>query len=181
MGRMKIQISDPYADDDVEQSDTGGISITEIKGSIFDAPKGSILIHACNCMGSWGNGIAQEFSVRYPEAFSIYKIHCAINHALGTCLLIPPEKDDERQHYIACLFTSYGYGRYTDSTEKILRSTESAIMDLVKCIEKHSLENRNMVMCKINSGYFNVPWDSTKSVIESIPSFREMNITCYHS
>ena len=122
----------------------------------------------------------KEFSISYSEAFGVYKIHCTINHALGTCLLIPPGKDDDTQHYIACLFTSYGYGKYKDHPDKILRSTESAIMDLVTCIEKHNLESRNIVMCKINSGLFNVPWDDTKSVIESIPLCRSINITCYY-
>ncbi|KAF3891950.1 hypothetical protein GY631_4499 [Trichophyton interdigitale] len=39
-------------------------NITEIEGDLFLAPEGAALIHACNCQGSWGKGIALEFKNR---------------------------------------------------------------------------------------------------------------------
>ncbi|KAL4795697.1 hypothetical protein BDV19DRAFT_378671 [Aspergillus venezuelensis] len=50
--------------------------VTEIQGDLFDAQDGAALIHACNCEGKWGKGIAKAFKKRYPAAFKIYKTHC---------------------------------------------------------------------------------------------------------
>ncbi|KAL4909935.1 hypothetical protein BDW74DRAFT_173414 [Aspergillus multicolor] len=50
--------------------------ITETKGDLFDAPDGAALIHACNCIGSWGAGIARAFRTKYPAAYRIYEAHC---------------------------------------------------------------------------------------------------------
>ncbi|KAF9885537.1 ADP-ribose 1''-phosphate phosphatase [Aspergillus nanangensis] len=70
-------------------------NITEIEGDLFDAPSDAALIHACNCMGSWGAGIARVFATKvrhaylklsadliklsfsqYPAAYKIYRDHC---------------------------------------------------------------------------------------------------------
>ncbi|KAB8202167.1 MacroPoa1plike [Aspergillus parasiticus SU-1] len=51
-------------------------SIREIQGDLFDAPDGAALIHACNCIGSWGGGIAKAFKQKYPAAYNIYHTHC---------------------------------------------------------------------------------------------------------
>ncbi|KAM5436311.1 ADP-ribose 1''-phosphate phosphatase [Microsporum ferrugineum] len=50
--------------------------ITEIEGDLFLAPEGAALIHACNCQGSWGKGIALEFKNKYPAAYKIYRSYC---------------------------------------------------------------------------------------------------------
>ncbi|KAJ7598744.1 hypothetical protein C8J56DRAFT_914868 [Mycena floridula] len=52
------------------------MGITYIGGDLFEAPVGSILIHACNTAGSWGGGIAVAFLERYPAAFQVYRSHC---------------------------------------------------------------------------------------------------------
>jgi ADP-ribose 1''-phosphate phosphatase len=54
---------------------TGGL-VDEIEGDIFDAPEEAVLIHACNCQGSWGKGIAKAFKEKYPAAFEVYRSHC---------------------------------------------------------------------------------------------------------
>jgi len=51
-------------------------SITELVGAIFEAPDNTLIIHACNCLGSWNAGIAKAFKERYPNAFASYKKHC---------------------------------------------------------------------------------------------------------
>ncbi|KAE8142548.1 ADP-ribose 1''-phosphate phosphatase [Aspergillus pseudotamarii] len=51
-------------------------SISETQGDLFDAPDGAALIHACNCIGSWGGGIAKAFKEKYPAAYNIYHSHC---------------------------------------------------------------------------------------------------------
>ena len=91
-----------------------------ITGDLFSAPPGSILVHACNTKGAWGNGIAAAFKKRYPRAFGVYKEHCKESgaSALGTCLRI--QDVDGRGHEIACLFTSKAYGKRKDAPEEIL-------------------------------------------------------------
>ncbi|KAL4956007.1 hypothetical protein BDW69DRAFT_192768 [Aspergillus filifer] len=65
----------------VSQSTTSSIQttpglVTEVQGDLFDAQDGAALIHACNCEGKWGSGIAKVFKEKYPAAFKIYKTHC---------------------------------------------------------------------------------------------------------
>ncbi|KUL86413.1 hypothetical protein ZTR_08153 [Talaromyces verruculosus] len=91
------------------------MKITDIEGDLFDAPDGAVLIHACNCLGSWGGGIAKVFQNKYPAAYKIYNAHCrtllkqkrphtlvhsqtndskTVNLPLGTALIIPPQPQD---------------------------------------------------------------------------------------
>ncbi|KAK2751073.1 ADP-ribose 1''-phosphate phosphatase [Myotisia sp. PD_48] len=102
--------------------------VIETKGDLFRAPPGAALIHACNCQGNWGKGIAKEFKERYPRAFQIYRSHCqkylsgpqsklitrtqianesgseksGLNRLLrlpeGTALIIPPQERDQQHH-----------------------------------------------------------------------------------
>lgn len=71
------------------------ITLKERTGDIFTAASNTLILHACNCQGSWGGGIALAFKKHYPEAFKVYAKHCR-NHGgdsralLGTALLIPP-------------------------------------------------------------------------------------------
>ncbi|KAJ6485826.1 hypothetical protein C8R45DRAFT_998058 [Mycena sanguinolenta] len=136
--------------------------ITHIKADLFAAPAGSILVHACNCRGSWGGGIAIPFKERYPEAFIEYRDHCKEHGAalMGTCLLIRGETHD-----IACLFTSKDYGRRVDPPEAILAATKTAVADLLK-------QNRDPVKelhaCRFNSERFGVPWEQTEKVLVEV-------------
>lgn len=134
--------------------------ITTVKGNLFDAPKGSIIIHACNTKGVWGSGIAKAFAQKFPKARDIYAKHCQEHGAslIGTCLLIPAG-----DYVIGCLFTSKNYGQFVDKPHQILENTEKAV--------KHMLEQNTtsmpMHMCKINSGLFKVDWNDTKKVLKS--------------
>ncbi|RMZ22927.1 hypothetical protein D0859_13037 [Hortaea werneckii] len=68
------------------------------KGDIFAAPSNSLLIHACNCEGSWGAGIAKAFKTHYPSAYQIYHAHCTSHDPedlIGTALLIPTFRGDD--------------------------------------------------------------------------------------
>lgn len=99
---------------------------------LFAAPPNSILIHACNTLGSWGASIALAFRSNYPDAFNVYKAHCETHsndELIGTCLLIRSAQGGGG-HDIACLFTSRAYGRRKDTPEEILNSTRGAIKDL---------------------------------------------------
>jgi len=103
--------------------------VTQVQGDLFRAPKGAILVHACNTKGSWGAGIALAFRERFPEAFLGYK-HCCEENGdtlVGTCLLLQASK-----YTIACLFTSRAYGRRKDKPDQILEATKLALEDLVR-------------------------------------------------
>ncbi|KAJ6137112.1 Appr-1-p processing [Penicillium samsonianum] len=132
--------------------------VQETPGDLFDAPNGAALIHACNCQGVWGAGIARAFRERYPAAYKIYRNHCLIyqghpvtniitdlrnedpqpslvvHRPLGTALIIPPQQSDftlhRRRHWIICLFTSEKYGSRMDSEDMIVNSTFAALQDL---------------------------------------------------
>lgn len=142
----------------------GNLCLIEETGDIFSAPPNSVLIHACNCQGSWGAGIAEEFKKRYPGAYKEYAAHCKKNMAedligtlrcfqvdrvavqadrnlvqVGTCFLIPPlEPEDEwrPKHYIGCLFTSRRYGRSKDNADAILEATTAAMQALLNHLKK---------------------------------------------
>lgn len=133
--------------------------ITTIKGNLFDAPKGSILIHACNCKGVWGSGIAKQFAKRFPKAYEVYAQECKDKGSslLGKCLLIPTGS-----YVVGCLFTSKNYGQFVDKPDNILIATRLAIAHMI-------LQNEQDLpfhTCKINSGLFNVPWKDTKKILK---------------
>jgi ADP-ribose 1''-phosphate phosphatase len=142
-------------------------------GDLFDAPPHSVLIHSCNTQGKWGAGIARSFKEQYPEAFEAYRRHCrsaAGNPDTGTCLLLPPMvTDPQRQHnhWIACLFTSRGYGRRKDPPDVIMQNTAEAMAQLLSLIDDKA-EVRTLRMCKINSGRFGVPWEKTVTALLSV-------------
>ncbi|KAF8537624.1 hypothetical protein BDD12DRAFT_714853, partial [Trichophaea hybrida] len=134
---------------------------------LFSAPPNSILIHACNTLGSWNSGVAAAFKARYSSAHRIYVSHChsATTPLTGTTLLIPPQPADSKQHWIACLFTSTAYGKNVDPPEMILSNTTLAIRDLAAQVESLGC-SREWHAAKINSVRFRVPWESTVEVIE---------------
>lgn len=136
-------------------------NITYVKGDLFTAPKGSILIHSANCVGLWGSGIAKQFALNFPESYKIYRAWCGEQSVLsiGTCLIIKPEKD----YRVACLFTSRGYGRYIDPPDEIIENTKYAVADL---IYQNEYDNVELHACKINSGLFRVPWKLTEAILE---------------
>ncbi|KAL2175271.1 uncharacterized protein P884DRAFT_262422 [Thermothelomyces heterothallicus CBS 202.75] len=163
---------------------TARIRITDRVGDLFAAPPNSVLIHACNTVGSWGGGIALAFRSRYPDAFKVYRAHCARsipNRLVGTALLIRPPaataggaKGGFRGvgHYIGCLFTSRGYGRSRDPPESILGTTGPAMRHLMRLIaeeeERTGAQIGEVRMCRINSGLFAVPWERTRRVVEEL-------------
>lgn len=136
-------------------------NIQVIKGSLFDAPNGSMLIHACNTKGVWGSGIAKEFKSRYPEAYKLYRLHCKTygDTLIGTCYIIRLE---HLATPIACLFTSRGYGNKVDKPELIVENTVDAVAHMIAL----NVTDLPMCMCKINSGKFGVPWNITEFVLK---------------
>ncbi|KAF2427780.1 ADP-ribose 1''-phosphate phosphatase [Tothia fuscella] len=157
-----------------------GLALTEIIGDIFAAPPNTLLIHACNCLGSWSAGIAAAFKKNYPAAFLVYEKHCRDSipeDLIGTALMIPPwEKDDSKpKHYVGCLFTSKKYGKGRDSPEEILRSTKPAMEQLIKLVGEDGGVD-GVRMCRINSGLFSVRWEDSREVLRGIEVEEGVNV-----
>ncbi len=99
---------------------------SEIVGDVFDSPENSVLIHSCNTLGSWGAGVAASFKARYPQAYNKYRNHCLLpsheNELAGTCLLIEPSDTGHARYWVACLFTSRGFGRNADNEVEIVKT-----------------------------------------------------------
>lgn len=153
--------------------DSKNFIITDRVGDIFDAPDGAVIIHACNCQGSWGAGIAAAFKQRYPKAFDNNVQHCKMNtpnSLWGTALLIPPMEVKGPRHYVGCVFTSRRYGRGKDSPAQILAKTGPAMEELVEMMRKATVKESitEIRICQINSGLFSVPWEKSKRVIEEL-------------
>ncbi|KAI4812208.1 hypothetical protein E4T44_10504 [Aureobasidium sp. EXF-8845] len=174
---MTSRAPEPESEEEEEEEDSSSdeespnITLTERIGDLFGAPSNTLLVHACNCVGSWNAGIALAFQNKYPAHYAIYQAHCKSrtpNSLLSTCLLIPPQPGSGPNHWIGCLFTSRKYGRGKDSKDDILDSTDSALQDMLEQLEDLKKKPKGVWMCKINSGSFKVPWSQTKKLIEAL-------------
>lgn len=159
----------------------GSLSIDYRNGSLFEADYHSIYVHSCNCVGSWGKGIAAEFKKRFPEHFKVYQSHCKTKKPkdiLGTCLLIGPHLPEiEEERWVACLFTRERPGKAPASKAEADRvqtcaNTTTAMNDLVEQMrhveQQSSYEVADVVMPKINAGLFGVPWEQTVKALNEV-------------
>lgn len=139
--------------------------IKHIKKDLFTAPRGSILLHATNCKGVWGNGIAKTFAIKYPKAYREYEVQCRNSgtHLAGKALLIPTAN-----YTIGCLFTSKKYGIFKDDASTIIKNTENALVDFVNQMNQRTLLKFEVHLPKINSGLFAVPWKDTEKLIRDV-------------
>lgn len=179
---LSIHVSDSY------KQASKQLQVIEKIGDIWEAPANTVLIHACNSEGHWGKGIAAAFKQRYPEAFKVYAHHCRASKQIdlpSTALLIHPQIQSKNKieasarHFVGCLFTSRSKGRSKDPPKKILENTAPAMRHLLAQInqfnsdcgdgrEEGQTRAEQLWMCRINSGLFKVPWESTKAVLEEI-------------
>ena len=126
------------------------------KGSLFDAPPGVILVHACNAQGVWGSGIALQFKERFPYSFKNYNMNCTAGLSpVGSGYVI-----DEK---VGCLITSENYGSEVDSPEEILLNTAIALTQLCD-----TRQNTDFHSNKFNSGLFDVPWEMTEYILNKV-------------
>lgn len=165
--------------------------------TVEDLPPNTILLHACNCVGRWGSGVAKDIAEAYPRAAAVYARHCRANNPetlVGRCLLIQPQPGEQRAVWIACLFTSRGYGRASarrcgrDEPDIILDQTIRALLDLRDQLDVFSnihvgrldralrsdktqvftgnlRPNMHIYSPRFNSGRFAVPWYKTEAIV----------------
>jgi ADP-ribose 1''-phosphate phosphatase len=131
------------------------------KMDLFEAPKGSILVHACNAQGVWGSGIAVGFRERFPDAYEAYSKYCKDFGFIGTAPLF-----QDRGYFIGCLITSSGYAGTLDEKDVILVNTTLALNQL--CADEHwaHFGKRQIYSNKFNSGLFKVPWRETERILK---------------
>lgn len=127
--------------------------------SLFDAPEGSILVHACNAEGIWGSGIAAEMKERYPEQYEFYKVHA---HNLGSSVF---DGISQEKHNICNLITSSLDSKHPDSIEDILINTATSLSDFLDHYREFDGETK-IYSNKFNSGIFNVPWEKTEFILK---------------
>lgn len=129
--------------------------------NLFDAPLGSILVHAVNAQGVWGSGIAAQFKKRYPKAFEHYKKQCK-HDGMET------ESDFtiENNQMIVSLFTSENYGLKVDSPEEILINTTIALNTFTGTLKCNEWEDVPIYSNMFNSGLFKVPWKDTEKILK---------------
>lgn len=83
--------------------------LRQVQGSIFNAPKGSVIIQQVNCQNRMGAGIAKAIYERYPIVKSAYHEHCNNKNPeslLGTIQVVPTE-----DYIFVNLFGQLTYGR----------------------------------------------------------------------
>lgn len=89
---------------------------------------------------------------------------------------IKKKRTEGKKHYVACLFTSYGFGsRGLAPPEDVLIYTRFAMRDLLQQVRelRERGETGKVYMCRFNSGLFRVNWEDTRAVVESVA--REMD------
>lgn len=148
------------------------MKITYKKMSLFDAPQGSYLVHACNTNGVWGSGIATEFKKRFPKAFEQYETKCkrvTPKEILGESLIFFDEG-----YPITCLMVSDGYGQNKSPKKDILLYTELALSNLLEFISEWDSSITTVYSNRFNSGFFKVPWHETEKVLKE--ALKEYNI-----
>lgn len=88
------------------------------------------------------------------------------------------KRSEEKKHYVACLFTSYGFGsRGLAPPEDILVYTRLAVRDLLRQVRdlREQGETGKVYMCKFNSGLFRVDWEDTREVVERVAKEMDFN------
>ena len=154
------------------------ISMEYREGDLFSADENSIFVHSCNCVGSWGKGIAAEFKKRFPEHYAAYNKHCKSHKPgdiLGTALLLGPHLPGIKdKRWVGCLFTRPKPGKAPASKaeEDRTRTCENTTkaMDHLLCqIHEHGKnETGEIAMPKINAGLFAVPWERTVEALKQV-------------
>lgn len=161
--------------------------LTYKKMSLFDAPKGEIIVHACNSQGMWGSGIAKPFAENYPNSYKSYKAFCSSsNESRGTaCGLGELSKSTEgEQHYVGYIVTSHNYGHFRDVPEQIKANTGLALYrfckDVYNYMQLNQLTTIDVYSNKFNSGLFAVPWEESELILNTVlRDFKRINwIVC---
>lgn len=140
------------------------------KMNLFDAPPGSILMHACNSKGVWGSGIAKTFKEKFPDSYAMYEYFCVeLNRTRGTACGKASIYVDRSSYRIGWIVTSHSYGEHKDPAKMILMYTALALQEFLGIINPfRSGPERVVYSPKFNSGLFGVPWEETELILQTV-------------
>lgn len=168
-----------------------------LKGDLLKVcPTQGILLHSCNCHGIWGGGIARQLAVKYPKTYKLHEEHCSKfendpSQLLGTSQLLPivEEQNKGNDKYMICLFTSISGGSvYSDSPEKILKNTDTALNHLLfnltngnnNYIDHLKVDGKfDIYLPTINSGIFRTPWEETCEILRNYEKYFNFNVVLF--
>ncbi|KAF9694350.1 hypothetical protein EKO04_007611 [Ascochyta lentis] len=169
-GKLQVSVTARIA----PRADRQSLQLSYHTGDMFaDAPRGTLLVHACNTQGHWGAGIAKVFKGIYPKAYADHNKFCTKDRSktspvsTGTAQVLAP-RDGDAQHWIGCLFTSAKYGKGKDKPDAIICNTVKSMQMLLELISQVDGEIAEVRMCKVNSGKFGVAWEKTEEALKSI-------------
>jgi len=140
-------------------------------------PDTVMIVHACNCRGVWGAGVAAQLEKEYPDAFKAHQKYChQDNDDLGRSMAI-----FHHGPTIGCLFTRAGYGQPTEREKNlgyekaVLQATETAMTSMLEGMSKliqsgdtRFSEITEIRMPMINNGHFGIDWPETAKVLTGI-------------
>ncbi len=131
------------------------------QGNLLNATE-HYIVHACNCKGCWGAGVAAQLRNAYPEAYKQERDLCQnIGKALAGDFSISGR--------IVSLYTSRDLGRCKDDPSTILAYTQEAVQRLIAHLEEHDPDGyTTLASPKINAGLFCVPWRETEAIIKGL-------------
>lgn len=157
--------------------------VNYIKGDLFTHKPTpgtkNVLVHACNCKGSWGAGIAAVFRRKFPECYKTHQKYCEkfkdSSQLLGTCQVIESVPSEPGHNLsgptlVVCLFTSDFFGGEKLPPDEIVHYTKKSLEALAGELgEFQGQLDRNdgkvvLNMPQINAGLFGVPWENTVAV-----------------
>lgn len=150
------------------------------KMSLFDAPTGSILVHACNAQGVWGHGIAKKFFDKFPDVYEEHHSFCEqfTYNSKRICGIANLIRSKNKPYWIGNLITSEGFGYAVSGEDEILHNTRLAVIDLILKIRNIPITTDIEIYSnKFNSGLFRVPWEKTEQILKKIVDTTKVNWT----
>jgi ADP-ribose 1''-phosphate phosphatase len=165
-----------------------GFKLKHVTGDLATiGPQNAVLIHACNCFGKWGTGVATALGKAYPKLVQTCQEYIRdhpVEEILGTCVIMWAEDMKLTRKWVVCLFTSEGYGKRTkdhpgrSSVADITKYTTTALQDLRHQLEYYrdltpspaesKLDIKELWACKFNSGFFGVDWAVFEQVLQEV-------------
>lgn len=149
--------------------------VTHKKMSLFDAPKESVIVHACNSQGVWGSGIAKAFKENYSHSYADYNRFCQLaNEERGTATgrASLSSFHESEPHWVGWIVTSHNYGTLKDVPEQIKINTTLALDEFCKKVySAHPRDQYPTVEVysnKFNSGLFGVQWEDSELILSAV-------------
>jgi ADP-ribose 1''-phosphate phosphatase len=150
------------------------------QGNIFEQPVvvPTVRVHAVNCEGVMGAGVAVLFRKNYKKGYHEYRRYCleAAHSMVGEATVHDADFDGDLSK-MGCLYTSELKSSKRDPVAEIVKATALAIPKLLhQCVQKKITEIHSV---KINAGLFGVPWELSEAIIQASLGNHPINWTVW--